>query len=131
MFSSSLARRSARRRRLGGFWRWAPRWPADGAGEQLFEVRPVPALRHRALKPELTRPAKQIRPDLALLQRRNEDAVRPPRQEPRKVGLAHRQREAAQIVAVQNSERNRALVRRHEVFLPSRRKVLDLLEFQD
>ena len=69
--------------------------------------------------------------NLALLEGRNEDAVRPPRQEPRKVGLAHRQREAAQIVAVQNSERNRALVRRHEVFLPSRRKVLDLLEFQD
>jgi len=58
----------------------------------------------QALKPELTRLAKQVRPDLALLERRHEDAVRPARQEPREVRLANRQRQPAQIVAVERQD---------------------------
>ena len=35
---------------------------------------------------------KHIRPDLALLEVAQEDAIWPPRQQPGQVGLAHRQR---------------------------------------
>ena len=44
--------------------------------------------------------AEQVRPDLALLERRQVDAVDAARQQPRQVGLAHRQRQLAQILAV-------------------------------
>jgi hypothetical protein len=39
----------------------------------------------------------QIRPDSALLERRNVDAVDPPGPDPRQIGFAQRQRQSAQI----------------------------------
>ena len=42
----------------------------------------------------------QVRPDLALLERRQMDTINPPRQEPRQIGLAHAQGKLAQILAV-------------------------------
>ena len=49
--------------------------------------------------------AKQVRADLALLEWRQVDAVDAPRQQPGKVGLAHRQRQLAQILAVADQKR--------------------------
>lgn len=45
--------------------------------------------------------AKQVRPDLTVLERINENAPQPSCQQPFKVCLAHRQRQLAQIVAVE------------------------------
>ena len=41
---------------------------------------------------------------LALLERRDEDAVRPPRQQAGEVGLAQGQRQAAQVIAVERED---------------------------
>ena len=48
----------------------------------------------------IRRVAEQIRPDLALFERRQMDTINPPRQEPRQIGLAHAQGKLAQILAV-------------------------------
>jgi hypothetical protein len=42
----------------------------------------------------------QVRTDLALLEVAQEDAVDPPRQQPRQIGLPHRQRQLAEILAI-------------------------------
>jgi hypothetical protein len=53
-------------------------------------IRPVLAFRHQALKDHLAGGVKQIRPDLAQFERRDKDAVRPPRQQMGRIGLALR-----------------------------------------
>ena len=58
-------------------------------------------LRHQPLKAHLTGGPKQIGADLALFEGRREDAVGPPCQQPRKVGLSHGQRKPSQIITVQ------------------------------
>jgi hypothetical protein len=64
----------------------------------------IATLRHQPLKAKLAGLAKQVGADLALLERRHEDAIRSARQEPRQVGLAHRQRQRAQVVAVRGKQ---------------------------
>jgi len=56
-------------------------------------IGPVAALRHQSLQSHVAGGAKQIRSDLALLERRNEDTVRPARQQAGDVGLAQGQRQ--------------------------------------
>jgi len=53
-------------------------------------IRAIPTLRYQPLKAHLARGPKQIRSDLATLERIDEDALGPTRQQPFKVGLAHR-----------------------------------------
>ena len=50
----------------------------------------VAALRHQSLQPHPTGRPKQIRPDLALFERRDKDAVRSSRQQAVEVGLSLR-----------------------------------------
>ena len=45
-----------------------------------------------------------VRADLALFEVGQEDAVNPPRQQPGQVGLEHRQRQPAQILAVADQD---------------------------
>jgi hypothetical protein len=61
----------------------------------------VAALRHHALQPHLAGCPEQVRSDLALLEWGDEDAVRPARQQTREVGLADRERYAAQVFAIE------------------------------
>jgi hypothetical protein len=63
--------------------------------------RPIPALRHQPFQAHVAGRPKKVRPDLACLERRDEDAVRPPCQQPRKIGLPQRQWESAQVLAVE------------------------------
>jgi hypothetical protein len=51
-------------------------------------IRTVAALRHQTFQSHAAGRSKQLRPDLALFERRDEDAVRSPRQQASKVGLA-------------------------------------------
>jgi len=51
-------------------------------------IGPVKALRHQALQPHVAGGAEQIGADLAPFERRDKDAVRPPRQEAFEIGLA-------------------------------------------
>ena len=67
-------------------------------------IGPVPALRHQSLQSHAAGGAKQLRPDLALLERRDEDAVRPPRQQAGEVGLAQGQRQATEVVAIEGQD---------------------------
>ena len=53
---------------------------------------------HQAGMPE------QVRADLALLEVAQEDPVHAPRQEPGQVGLAHRQRQPAEVLAVADQD---------------------------
>ena len=55
----------------------------------------VPALGHQPLQPHQTGMPEQIRPDLTLLEIAQEDSVNAPRQQPRQVGLPHRDNERA------------------------------------
>jgi hypothetical protein len=52
----------------------------------------------QALQPHLARGPKQVRADLTTFKRNDEDAFGPTCRQPFKVGLAHRQRQLAQIV---------------------------------
>ena len=56
--------------------------------------------RHQTLQAKLASLPKQIRPDLSLLKGTEEDPLRPAGEEPGKIGLAHRKRKPAQIIAV-------------------------------
>ena len=67
-------------------------------------IRPIPPLRHQTLQSHPAGGAKQVRPDLALLERCHEDAVWPSRQQAVEVGLAHRQRQGAQIVTIERQD---------------------------
>ena len=67
-------------------------------------IGPVAALAHQPLKPHVAGGAKQVRPDLALLERSDEDAVWPAHQQAGEVGLVLRQRQAAQIVAIKRQD---------------------------
>ena len=60
--------------------------------------------RHQPLQPHQAGVAEQVRPDLALFEVGQEDAVNPPRQQPGQVGLEHRQRQPAQILAVADQD---------------------------
>ena len=58
--------------------------------------------RHQTFKPEFAGFAKQLRADLALLEIGNENAIRAAGQQPGQIGLAHGERQFAQIVAVEH-----------------------------
>src|SRR5690349_3211040 len=62
-------------------------------------IRPVTALADKPLQPQTTCSLEEIRPDLAALEGVDEDALRPARQQALQVGLAHRQRQLAKIIA--------------------------------
>ena len=62
----------------------------DPAIEPAAAVDAVAVLRDQPLQPHQAGVAEQVRADLALLEWRQVDAVDPPRQQPRQVGLAHR-----------------------------------------
>jgi hypothetical protein len=51
-------------------------------------IWPIAPLRHQTLQPHIAGGAKEIRPDLALFERRHEDPVRAARQETGEVGLS-------------------------------------------
>ena len=57
-------------------------------------------MRARDLQSHQARVAEQIRPDLALFEWRQMDAVDPPRQQPGQIGLAHAEGKLAKILAV-------------------------------
>ena len=61
-------------------------------------IRTVAALRHQSLQSHPARRREEIRTDLATLERIDENTLRPARKQPFKIGLAHRQRELAQII---------------------------------
>src|ERR1019366_3448070 len=63
-------------------------------------VGAVAMLRHQAFQSELAGLAEQVRPDLPLLEWRHENSVGAACQQAREIGLAHRQRQLAQILAV-------------------------------
>jgi hypothetical protein len=64
-------------------------------------VRPVTSFRHHAFEPHFARGLEQLGTDLALFERRDEDAIGPPREEPGEIRLAHRERKASKIVTVE------------------------------
>ena len=78
----------------------APVLDFDPAVRPASAIDAFPVFRHQPLQPHQASVAEQVRSDLALFERRNVDAVNPPRQQPSEVGLAHRQRRLAQILAV-------------------------------
>ena len=57
-------------------------------------IWPVPTLRDQPFKPHVAGGAEQVRADLALLEGCDENPIGAARQQPREVGLAHRQRQA-------------------------------------
>ena len=65
-------------------------------------VGPIGSLGDDPLEPELAGLAEEVGTDLAAFEIGNEDALRPARQQPREVGLAHRERQLAQVVAVES-----------------------------
>jgi hypothetical protein len=54
--------------------------------------------------PHVAGGAEEVGADLALLERRGEDAVWLPRQQAGEVGLAQRQRQAAQVLAIERED---------------------------
>ena len=64
----------------------------------------VAALRYQTLKTHVAGGAKQVGNDLALFRGRDKDAVRSTRQQAGEVGLAHRQRQASQVVTVERQD---------------------------
>src|SRR6516164_8363068 len=54
-------------------------------------IGPVAMLRHQPLQPKLAGLAKQVRPDLALLKRAQEDPIGPADEQPGEIGFAHRE----------------------------------------
>jgi hypothetical protein len=67
-------------------------------------IWPVAALRHQSLQSRAAGGAKQVGPDLTLLERHDEDAVRPARQRTGEVGLAQGQRQRGQVVAIERGD---------------------------
>src|ERR1700682_3259834 len=67
-------------------------------------VNAIPTLGDHTLKAKLASLAKQVRSDLALFKRRDEDAVRPTCQKPGEIGLAQMQRQLAQVFAFQRQD---------------------------
>jgi hypothetical protein len=61
-------------------------------------IRPVTALRHQALKAHVAGGAEQVRADLAALERVDEDALGPAREQALKAGFAKVQWQLAQVV---------------------------------
>jgi len=71
-------------------------------------IGPVPALRHQSLKLHVAGGAEQVRPDLAALERVDEDALGPAREQALKTGLAEVQRQIAQVVTALDEEVERS-----------------------
>ena len=67
-------------------------------------IRAISTLRHQPLKPHVAGSPKQIRANLALFERRNENAIGPTSQQPGEVGLAHRERKLSQVLAVERQD---------------------------
>ena len=67
-------------------------------------IEALAVLRDHALQPHQTGVAEQVRADLALLEVAQEDTVHTPRQQPCEAGLAHRQRQAAEILAIAHQD---------------------------
>ena len=63
-------------------------------------IWPVSTFRNQALQPELAGFPKQVRPDLALFEWSDEDALTATGQEPRQIGFAHRARKLPHVIAV-------------------------------
>src|SRR4051794_21077662 len=61
-------------------------------------IGPSPALADKPLKPQPACGIEEIRADLALLERVDEDTLGPPREQALQVGLAHRQGHVAQAL---------------------------------
>src|SRR4051812_2975739 len=72
----------------------------DPTIEPAAAVGAFTVLRDQPFKAELAGVPEQLRPDLSLLERRDVDTVDPAREDPRQVGLAQRQRQLAEVVAV-------------------------------
>ena len=67
-------------------------------------VGAVAAFRNQPLKAYLAGRAEEIRPDLAALEPIDENPLQPACQQPFEVGLAHRQRQLAQIVTASGQD---------------------------
>lgn len=64
-------------------------------------VGALTVLRDQPFEPHAARRVEQAGPDLALLERRHEDALWPPAQQLRQVGLAHEQGQAGEVIAAE------------------------------
>src|SRR5258707_538079 len=72
----------------------------------------------QALQPELAGLPEQVRPNLTLLKVADKNPLRPPRQQPRQVGLAQVQRQLAQILAIECQDVKS--VELHLIVMPAR-----------
>jgi hypothetical protein len=79
--------------------------PVLGSPGALGSIAP---LRHHAFQTHVAGRAEQVWPDLASLERRYEDAVRPTREQPRQIGLADRERQAAQVLTIEGEASRRS-----------------------
>jgi len=61
-------------------------------------IRAITALAHEPFEPHLARGAKEIRPDLATLERIDEDALGPAREQTLEAGLAEMERQLPEVV---------------------------------
>ena len=73
----------------------------DPAVEPAAAIEAVAVLRDQPLQPHQAGVPEQVRANLALLEWRSMDAVDTARQQPVKVGLAHRQRQSPEILAIE------------------------------
>jgi hypothetical protein len=73
---------------------------------------------NHALQPHQAGRPEQVRADLALLEVAEEDAVDAPREQPRQTGLAHRQRQPADVLAV--ARQDVESIELHLVIVPQR-----------
>jgi len=71
-------------------------------------IGPVAALGHDPLEPELAGLAEEVASDLAAFEVRGENAIRPMFQKPGQICLAHRERQLAQVAAVERQAIGRA-----------------------
>jgi hypothetical protein len=76
----------------------------DPAVEAAAAVQAVAMFADQPFQAHETRMAKQLRADVALLEWRQMDAVDATREQPGQVGLAHRQRQLAKILAVADQD---------------------------
>ena len=61
-------------------------------------IRAITALAHEPFEPHLAGGAKEIRPDLAALERIDDDALGPAREQTLKAGLAAMERQLPEVV---------------------------------
>ena len=88
----------SRHRRVGPVLHLDPVFRAAGA------IAPIAAFRDQTLEAHAAGGGEQVRADRGRLERRDEYAVRPAAQQPRQIGLAHRQWQLAQVLAAKRKD---------------------------